>query len=85
MEISFKHNDAKLQGSVTTIEKNNEFFYTLNLRGIPPFTIHLSNDGYWESDNSATEPLLVMLAGDAIENMEDLADVLMELDSIRNN
>lgn len=85
MEISFKHNTTTLHGTVITIEKNNEFFYTLNLHGIPQFTIHLSDDGYWQSVNLNTDPTLVTLAGEAIENMEDFADVLMELDSIRDN
>jgi hypothetical protein len=85
MEISLKLGATTLHGKVTTTEKENEFLYTFNLDGIPLFTIHLSDDGCWVSDNSATDPLLVMLAGDAIENMEDFTDVLMELDSIRDN
>jgi hypothetical protein len=85
MEISFKHNGISQHGKVTTIEKGNEFFFTLDLHGIPQFTIHLSDEGYWESDNSAIDPLLVMLAGETIENMEDFTDVLIELDSIRDN
>ena len=84
MEISFTHNATRLHGSVTTNEKNNEFFYTLILNGISPFTIHLSDEGHWQSDDITIDPMLVMLAGDAIENMEDLSDVLFELDTLRN-
>lgn len=84
MQISFKQGTTIHRGSVTTIEKNNEFFYTFKLQGILQFSIHLSDDGYWESDNPSTDPLLVMMAGDAIESMEDLSDVLLELDVLRN-
>ncbi len=82
-EISLKFNSIKYCGKVTTIEKHNEFQYLLNLQGMQSFTIHLSDDGYWESDNLTIDPLLIMHAGEAIENMEDFTDVLMELDSIR--
>jgi hypothetical protein len=84
MEITFKQGDITHRGTVTTFEKDNEFQYFFNLGESLQFTIRLSDDGYWESDNPDIDPQIVMYAGDAIENMEDLADVLTELDSLRN-
>lgn len=84
MEIRFKQGDTLHQGTVTTIEKDSEFQYLLNLDGKLHFTIRLSDDGYWETDTPGINPHIVMNAGDAIENMEDLNDVLTQLDSLRN-
>ena len=83
MEITFNQGDTTHRGKVITIEKDKEFQYFLNLGENLQFTIHLSDDGYWESDNHSVDPLMVMLAGDAIENMEDFSDVISELNKIR--
>lgn len=84
MEITFKQGNKTHRGTVTTIEKNNEFHYTLNLLHQPLFTIHINDDGYWETDNPSIDPELVMYTGNAIENMEDLEDVLIELDTLKS-
>ena len=83
MEIKFKQGNITHHGTVTTIEKDNEFQYSIDLRQRLQFTIHLSDDGYWESDNLAINPELVTLAGDTVENMEDLEDVLTLLEQLR--
>ena len=83
MEITINQGKTTHHGTVTTIEANNEFQYLLDLGENLRFTIHLSDDGYWETEDPTIDPLLVMAAGDCIENMEDLSDVLSELDTLR--
>ena len=69
-------------GTITTIDEEKEIQYFINLDQNLQFTIHLSDEGFWESDNSDMDPLIVSTAGDYIENMEDLIDVLTELDPL---
>jgi hypothetical protein len=83
MDIQFKIGETKHIGLVSTIENDREFQYLVKLAGIPAFTIYLSEDGNWESDNKEIDPAIVLAAGERIENMEDLNDVLAELDQLR--
>lgn len=81
--IQFKTGGLSYSGTITTIVLEKEFQYLINLGKNLQFTIHLSDDGYWESDNPDIDPQMIMSAGDFIENMEDLNDVLAELDFLR--
>lgn len=69
-------------GTITTIDEEKEIQYFINLDHNLQFTIHLSDEGFWESDNPDLDPLIVSTAGDYIENMEDLIDVLTKLDPL---
>lgn len=70
-------------GTITTIAIENEFQYLINLVENLQFTLHISDEGCWESDNQSLDPEIVRHAGETIENMEDLSDVLEELDKLR--
>ncbi len=82
--IQFIIGSTSYTGTITTVEKENEFQYVVTLNNTPPFTIHLSDDGYWMSNTPNTDPLIILAIGDFIENMEDLGDVLSELNTLRN-
>lgn len=83
MDLSFKIGEQKYSGTATAIEKEKEFEYAVDIGGNLQFTIHLDDNGYWKSDHFGIDPELVMHAGEAIENMEDLSDVLTGLDSLK--
>jgi hypothetical protein len=84
MNMSFKTANQRYTGKATTIEKENEFQYLLDLGGNMQFTIYLNDEGNWETNNPDIDPEIVMYAGDAVENMEGYEDVLRELDVLRN-
>ena len=79
MEITFKQGDITHQGKVIIIEKDYEFQYFIDLGRELKFTIRLSDEGNWVSDNPSIDPLLVLHAGETIENRDDLSDVLTAL------
>ncbi len=85
MDITFKIGDLSFSGKATTIEKDREFQYLLDLGSNLQFTLHLNDEGYWESDNLDIDPEIVMYAGDAIENLEDFEDIFMQLDCLGGN
>ncbi len=72
MNISFKIGEITYGGIVTAIPKATETHYFLELGGSLPFTIRLSEDGNWETDNLEIDPELVSAAGNQVECMEDL-------------
>jgi hypothetical protein len=83
IKISINQGNITHHGTLTTVEKDNEFQNLVNLGEDLQFYIRLSDDGYWETENTTIDPLLVMAAGESIENMEDLSDILSELNTLR--
>jgi hypothetical protein len=82
--IEIKTINQSFKGSITTIEKEDEFRYFIDLGESLQFTLQLDDHGNWKSNNPFIDPAMVSAAGDFIENMEDFADVLSELDTLRN-
>ena len=80
--IQFTIGEHTYTGTITTIDEEKEVQYFINLGQNLQFTIHISEDSCWESNNPAIDPLIVRTAGDYIENMEDLSDVLTKLDPL---
>jgi hypothetical protein len=72
MDIQFKIGDLQYKGTVTTVPKETETQYFLDLGESLKFTIR-HEDGCWETDNPDIEPEVVSAAGDAVEGM-DLSD-----------
>lgn len=72
MNISFKIGEITHGGIVTAVPKATETQYFLELGGSLPFTIRLSEEGIWETDNPEIDPELVQAAGNQVECMEDL-------------
>ena len=64
MEIKFKQGSNIYHGKVVTIEKDKEFQYFIDLGRELKFTIRLSDEGNWVSDNPSIDPLLVLHAGE---------------------
>lgn len=73
MNISFKVGEITYGGVVTPVPKATETQYFLELGGSEAFTIRLTEDGIWETDNPEIDPELVSAAGNQVECMEDLA------------
>ena len=74
MNISFKLGEITYGGIVTAVPKVTETQYFLELSGSPSFTIRLSDDGIWETDNAEIDPELVSAAGYQVECLEDLVN-----------
>ena len=80
--IQFTIGEHPYTGTISTIDEKKEIQYFINLGQNLQFTIHISDDAICESNNPAIDPLIVRAAGDYIENMEDLTDVLTELNPL---
>lgn len=77
--MDFYLNGREYHGDIAMIDNGSETQYHLNLGKNLAFTAVINEDGHWETDNKEVDPDLVAAAGDYIENMEDLQDVLAML------
>jgi hypothetical protein len=69
MEIQFKHKDLIYKGTATTVPKEKETHYFIDLGESLQFTIRPA-DGGWDTDNPDIEDHIVAGAATAIENTD---------------
>lgn len=71
MNINFKIGELTYNGTVTSVPKETETQFFLDLGESLQFIIRPS-EGFWETDNPYIDPAIVQAAGQQVECMEDL-------------
>lgn len=70
MEIHFKIEEIEYRGVVTTVPKEAETQYFLDLGESLHFTIRINEHSGWETDNPDIDQRIVEAAGKKIEDLE---------------
>lgn len=74
MHIQFNIGDLEYKGTVTTVPKETETQYFLDLGESLQFTLRLDDAGCWATDNPDVEAEIVEAAGDQVERMDGMED-----------
>lgn len=69
MDIQFKYKDLSFKGTATTVPKETETHYFIDLGESLQFTIRPAEDG-WDTDNPDIEDHIVQGAAAAVERSE---------------